>query len=75
VESFLQRIEDCIDFVCFVCCEIFVKEYVKYYWEQLYFLQPNRMVVKDPQKWKAMCSQDDSLPKVGGTHWLEGRTE
>jgi hypothetical protein len=52
-----------------------VKEYVKYYWEQLYFLQSNRMIVKDPQKWKVMCSQDNSLPKVGGTHWFEGRIE
>ncbi len=32
-----------------------MKEYVKYYGEQLYFLQSNRMVVKDPQKWKVKC--------------------
>ncbi len=33
------------------------------------------MIVKDPQKWKVMCSQDNSLPKVGGTLWLEARTQ
>jgi hypothetical protein len=38
-------------------------------------LQSNRIIVKDSQKWKVMCSKDNNLPKVGGTHWLEGKIE